>query len=85
MIIALILAISLTYAVARGMHSGSSDSEDYVRRLLDRKHNVEIVIPVKIDPLENKNILNILDYMEEKKFEKKTDLMLEELGVSVEK
>jgi hypothetical protein len=85
MIITFIFTLALIYTIARGIHAGSSNSEDYVKRLLERQHKIEIVIPVKIDPLDNKNILNIMDYLEEKQFQKKTEQMLEELGLAVEK
>jgi hypothetical protein len=85
MIITLIFALALTYIIARGIHVGSANSENYAKKLMERQHKIEIVVPVKIDPLENKNILNIVDYLEEKRFREKTEHLLQELGLEVEK
>jgi hypothetical protein len=85
MILTLIFVLLFAIAIARGINNGSSSSREYLQSLIDKKPKIEYVIPVKKDPLADRNILNYVDYINEKRFEEETKRLLEELGLETMK
>ena len=82
MLLTLIFVLLFAIAIARGIRNGSASSQEYLQFLIDKKPKIEYVIPVKREPLGDKNILNYVDYINEKRFEEETVRMLEELGIN---
>jgi hypothetical protein len=85
MALTIVFVLLFAIAIARGIHNGSTSSQEYLQSLIDKKPKIEYIIPVKRDPLGDRNILNYVDYINEKRFEEETERMLDELGVETMK